>query len=195
MKTVKQLAAELNISKSTLHRLIQKNDIETIQDGNKRLIDEANEKAIKQLTLNKSLQAETICNDSESLQNRCKNESRNDVESIQNDYINSLKSQIETLTSQLNAKDNQIQQLHDNIISLTAEREQERKERQTILAELLELRQPKVIELKEPEVKTAAEQPKAPSPQRPRKIRQQPRSYSSSKPVSLLDTLKNLLKH
>ena len=99
------------------------------------------------------------------------------------------------MTSQLNAKDNQIQQLHDNIISLTAEREQERKERQTILAELLELRQPKVIELKEPEVKTASEQSKAPSPQRPRKIRQQPRSYSSSKPVSLLDTFKNLLKH
>ena len=41
-----QLARELNISKSTLHRLIQRNEIETIQQGNKNMIDEVSEQAI-----------------------------------------------------------------------------------------------------------------------------------------------------
>ena len=53
-------------------------------------------------------------------------------------YIESLKAQIALLSEQLTVKDNQI-----NI--LTAEIEQERKERQTILMELLTLRgQPKI---------------------------------------------------
>ena len=86
MKTVKQLAAELNISKSTLHRLIHDNNIETIQQGNKRLIDETIETAIIQAIKEKTLQSETIQNDSETVQKRFKNDSetiqRNDFETI-----------------------------------------------------------------------------------------------------------------
>ena len=39
MKTVSELAKELNVNRTTLHRLIQRNKIETLQDGNKRLIE------------------------------------------------------------------------------------------------------------------------------------------------------------
>ena len=39
MKTVSQLAQELNVNRTTLHRLIQCNNIETLHEGNKRLID------------------------------------------------------------------------------------------------------------------------------------------------------------
>lgn len=104
MKTVKQLAAELNTSKSTLHRLIHDNNIETIQQGNKRLIDETIEAAIIKAFQEKTLQGETIQNDSAPIQKRFKNDS----ETMQNDYIKSLSAQIDTLTKQLTVKDEQL---------------------------------------------------------------------------------------
>jgi excisionase family DNA binding protein len=113
MKTVKQLAAELNISKSTLHRLIHDNNIETIQQGNKRLIDETIETAIIQALKEKTLQSETIQNDSETVQKRFKNDSRNDIETIQSEYIESLKAQVQLITEQLKMKDKQIADLSE----------------------------------------------------------------------------------
>lgn len=109
MKTVKQLAAELNTSKSTLHRLIHDNNFETIQQGNKRLISETIETAIIKAFQEKTLQGETIQNDSETVQKRFKNVSETvQRNNIQNDYIDSLSAQIDTLTKQLKAKDEQL---------------------------------------------------------------------------------------
>lgn len=112
MKTVKQLAAELNTSKSTLHRLIHDNNIETIQQGNKRLIDETIETAIIKAFHEKTLQGETIQNDSETVQKRFKNDSktfhRNDIETIQSEHIESLKAQVQLLNEQLTVKDKQL---------------------------------------------------------------------------------------
>ena len=137
MKTVKELAAELGVSKSTLHRLIHDNHIETIQQGNKRLIDETIETAIIQALRNKVVHGETICTDAETVQKRVKNDS----ETIHcDDYETKY-----------------IQQLEQQIIDLKADKEdlQQRlnrseQERQTILGELLRLKQeqPKVIEVK-----------------------------------------------
>ena len=173
MKTVKQLAAELNVSKSTLHRLIQRNDFETIQQGNKRLISETIEKAIIQALQEKSLQGETIQNDSAPIQKRFKNDSETIHKSKSDSIlIQELRAQIDGLKedkaflkSQLTEKDNIIKQL-------TAEREQERKERQTILAELLQLRGQKAINVKaqsEPRPTGAAQRQPQRQQERPQK--------------------------
>ena len=55
-----QLARDLNISKSTLHRLIQRNEIKTIQQGNKNMIDEVSEQAIIKTLNEKTFQKETF---------------------------------------------------------------------------------------------------------------------------------------
>lgn len=176
MKTVSELAAELKVNRTTLHRVIQRNNIETLQEGNKRLIDATAEQAILKAFNNKSLQSET-------LQKRCKNDTetlqRNNVATIQNDYIKSLLAQIDGLNadkaflqSQLTAKDDIIKQLNDNIAALTAdkdkerqEREQERKERQTILATL-----PPIKALKRIEAASATSRKSEPKPKpRPKK--------------------------
>lgn len=147
MKTVSELAKELNVNRTTLHRLIQRNNIETLQEGNKRLIDATAEQAIKEAFQSKSLQCET-------LQKHCKNDAetlqRNNIET---DYIQSLLVQIaelkadkEFLQSQLVAKDNQIAALAAEKEKERQEREQERKERQTILATLPPIKELKRIE-------------------------------------------------
>lgn len=147
MKTVSELAKELNVNRTTLHRLIQRNNIETLQEGNKRLIDATAEQAIKEAFQSKSLQGET-------LQKHCKNDAetlqRNNIET---DYIQSLLVQIaelkadkEFLQSQLVAKDNQIATIAAEKEKERQEREQERKERQTILATLPPIKELKRIE-------------------------------------------------
>lgn len=115
MKTVRELAAELNLSKSTLHRLIHDNNIETIQQGNKRLIDETIEKAIIQALQEKTLQGETIQNDSETFQKRCRNVSRNDYETIQNDKEQQLLQQLEQLKAQIEELKEDKQKLNERL--------------------------------------------------------------------------------
>lgn len=179
MKTVKQLAAELNISKSTLHRLIHDNNIETIQQGNKRLIDETIETAIIKALQEKTLHGETIQNDSETVQKRFKNDSetiqRNDFETK---YIQQLEQQILDLKADKQYLQERLTAAEQERASLTQERDKLTKERQTILAELLELKQPKEIELKAPAEPTTAATTKRPA-QRPRSERQQPRRKQS----------------
>lgn len=179
MKTVKQLAAELNISKSTLHRLIHDNNIETIQQGNKRLIDETIETAIIQVLKEKTLQSETIQNDSETVQKRFKNDSetiqKNDYETK---YIQQLEQQILDLKADKQYLQERLTAAEQERASLTQERDKLTKERQTILAELLELKQPKEIELKAPAEPTTAATTKRPA-QRHRSERQQPKKKSS----------------
>lgn len=184
MKTVKQLAAELNISKSTLHRLIHDNNIETIQQGNKRLIDETIETAIIKALQEKTLHGETIQNDSETVQKRFKNDSetiqRNDFETK---YIQQLEQQILDLKADKQYLQERLTAAEQERASLTQERDKLTKERQTILAELLELKQPKEIELKAPAEPTTAAATKRPA-QRPRPKRQQPHRKQS-----MLDSL------
>ena len=166
MKTVSELAAELKVNRTTLHRLIQRNNIATLQEGNKRLIDATAEQAILKAFNNKSLQSET-------LQKHCKNDAetlqRNNIET---DYIKSLLAQIEELKadksflqSQLVAKDNQIAALTAEKEKERQERDKERKERQTILATL-----PPIKDLKRIEAASATSRKSEPQPKpRPKK--------------------------
>ena len=173
LKTVKQLAAELNISKSTLHRLIHDNNIETIQQGNKRLIDETIEAAILKALKEKTLHGETIQNDSESVQKRFKNDSRNDYETIQSEYIESLKAQVQLLTEQLKVKDKQISDLSEQVKDFSLKLDaQQALHAGTIQAQLID---------KQPEPAAATKQP-AP---RPRSERQP----KPKKKQSVLDRL------
>lgn len=172
MKTVKQLAAELNISKSTLHRLIHDNNIETIQQGNKRLIDETIETAIIQALKEKTLQSETIQNDSETVQKRFKNDSRNDIETIQSEYIESLKAQVQLLTEQLKVKDKQIADLSEQVKDFSLKLDKQ----QALHAGTI---QTQLIDKQAPAEPTTAAATKRPA-QRQRSERQQPPKKDSS---------------
>lgn len=176
MKTVKQLAAELNISKSTLHRLIHDNNIETIQQGNKRLIDETIETTIIQALKEKTLQSETIQNDSETVQKRFKNDSRNDIETIQSEYIESLKAQVQLLTEQLKVKDKQIADLSEQVKDFSLKLDKQ----QALHAGTI---QTQLIDKQAPAEPTTAAATKRPA-QRPRSERQQPHRKQS-----MLDSL------
>lgn len=176
MKTVKQLASELNVSKSTLHRLIHDNNIETIQQGNKRLIDETIETAIIKALKEKTLQSETIQNDSETVQKRFKNDSRNDIETIQSEYIESLKAQVQLLTEQLKMKDKQIADLSEQVKDFSLKLDKQ----QALHAGTI---QTQLIDKQAPAEPTTAAATKRPA-QRPRSERQQPR-----KKQSMLDSL------
>lgn len=162
-----------------MHRLIHDNNIETIQQGNKRLIDETIETAIIQALKEKTLQSETIQNNSETVQKRFKNDSetihRNDFETK---YIQQLEQQILDLKADKQYLQERLTAAEQERASLTQERDKLTKERQTILAELLELKQPKEIELKAPAEPTTAAATKRPA-QRHRSERQQPKKTNS----------------
>lgn len=131
-KTVKELANELNVSKQTIHRTIQKRNIETIQDGNKILLDDTAQKAvIKEIAL-KAVQNGTVqdvpTDDINKTQNNTERSTNNTerstnitADSVQTDYIESLKANIDLLSQQLAIKDKQIESLiEQNTIITTA---------------------------------------------------------------------------
>lgn len=99
MKTVSELAKELNINRTTLHRLIQRNNIETLQEGNKRLIDTRAEQAILRAFSRKMLQGETLQSNNKSLQ-QCN--------VAQTEQLASKDKIIDSLQAQLTDKENQI---------------------------------------------------------------------------------------
>ena len=144
--TIKQLSQELGVSEQALRQWCKKNNIrkERIQ-GTKPcyIIDLDTEKQIKTYYSNESNETK------ESI--KVANVSQPLMDDLQKEYIETLKAQIALLSEQLNVKDNQI-----NI--LTTEIEQERKERQTILMELLSLRgQPKITTVTASDTKSNTE--------------------------------------
>lgn len=112
MKTVSQLAQELNVNRTTLHRLIQRNNIETLQEGNKRLIDAQAEQAILKAFNSKSLQGETLQNNNKLLQQR---------NIAQAEQLANKDKTIDSLQAQLTDKDNQNDLLKSELDVLKAE--------------------------------------------------------------------------
>ena len=110
MKTLAQLAAELNVSKSTIYRTIHQNGFRTIQQGNKKLIDESVEQAKVEVLKGKTIQNEQFKNDSETAQNDSERFGLNGAE---------LK-MIDVLKAQIADKDNQISLLQSQITELKA---------------------------------------------------------------------------
>ena len=95
-----QLARELNISKSTLHRLIQRNEIKTIQQGNKNMIDETTEQAIIKALHDKTFQKETFQkneNETKTFQNQIVSQAERIVEQEKN--ILELQQQLQDITN------------------------------------------------------------------------------------------------
>lgn len=163
--TIKQLSQELGVSEQALRQWCKKNNIrkERIQ-GTKPcyIIDLDTEKQIKTYYSNESNETKKKSIErKEENQNNESNETKESIkvanvsqplmDDLQKEYIETLKAQIALLSEQLNVKDNQI-----NI--LTTEIEQERKERQTILMELLSLRgQPKITTVTASDTKSNTE--------------------------------------
>lgn len=114
MKTVSQLAQELNVNRTTLHRLIQRNNIETLQEGNKRLIDAQAEQAILKAFNSKSLQGETLQNNNKLLQQR---------NVAQAEQLANKDKTIDSLQTQLAEKDKQINLLQSQITELKADKD------------------------------------------------------------------------
>ena len=170
-RTVKDIAEELHVSKQTIHRTIQKRNIVTIADGNKVLLDDTAYKAIKEEIESKTIQGGRSADGTGTIQDDTRNDTERNTDDAADDlrteYIESLKAQIEDLKA-----DKQF--LQDRLAAAEHDRDVLTKERQTILAELLELKQPKEIELKAPAEPTTAAATKRPA-QRHRSERQQPK--------------------
>ena len=105
MKTVSELAKELNINRTTLHRLIQRNNIETLQEGNKRLIDTRAEQAILRAFSRKMLQGETLQSNNKSLQ-QCN--------VAQTEQLASKDKIIDSLQAQLTDRDKTVERLEQD---------------------------------------------------------------------------------
>lgn len=117
MKTVTQLAEELNVNRTTLHRLIQRNNIETLQEGNKRLIDAAGEQAIIQAFKSKSLHNETLQSNNKVLQQKV-NEQGEQLADLRR-HITEQNNQIESLRRQLSDTEKKLDEYKHKVSALT----------------------------------------------------------------------------
>lgn len=101
LKTTKEIADSLGVSKSTVYRYIKSNEIhESSQLGSAMLYDESIEKVIREglgLSIESSSKSERI--DTES------------IELVQKELIETLKNQVESQKEQLSIKDKQIAEL------------------------------------------------------------------------------------
>ena len=101
LKTTKEIAESIGVSKSTVYRFIKSNLIhESSQIGSALLYDESVEKLISE-GLGLTGNSQTKPNESP----------RESIESVQNELISTLKKQIEDQGEQLKVKDNQIAEL------------------------------------------------------------------------------------
>lgn len=101
LKTTKEIADLIGVSKSTVYRYIKSNSIhESSQDGSTLLYDESAQNLI--------LKGFDVSTDSNSESQRIGDDSTN---LLQNELINTLKNQVEIQIGQLNIKDNQIAEL------------------------------------------------------------------------------------
>jgi len=194
--TIQELSQELNISAQALRQWCKKNnvrkertkgtkatyvlDCDTVEQARTYYLSESKESNERKETNQGKESNESKESDSETVQKRFKNDSRNDFETK---YIQQLEQQILDLKADKQYLQERLTAAEQERASLTQERDKLTKERQTILAELLELKQPKEIELKAPAEPTTAATTKRPA-QRPRSERQQPR-----KKQSMLDSL------
>jgi len=101
LRTIKEIADLIGVSKSTVYRYIKSNSIhKSSQNGSKLLYDESAQKFI--------IQGLTYDNDSQVESQRTDDES---VSELHKDLVKTLKNQIELQIEQLNTKDKQIAEL------------------------------------------------------------------------------------
>lgn len=182
--TIQELSQELNISAQALRQWCKKNnvrkertkgtkatyvlDFDTVTQARAYYLSESKESNERKETNQGKESSESKENDSETIQ-------KTDYETK---YIQQLEQQILDLKADKQYLQERLTAAEQERASLTQERDKLTKERQTILAELLELKQPKEIELKAPAEPTTAAATKRPA-QRHRSERQQPKKKSS----------------
>lgn len=121
VKTVKQLAEECNVSKQTIHRIVRKNGLRTIVDGNRVLIPDDSQNAVYEAL--EALQRrsdtgqtvrerpQTSADDSHKRPGTSENVLERPADDYLNKYIERLEKDIERLEEQLTVKDEQIREL------------------------------------------------------------------------------------
>ena len=187
--TIQELSQELNISAQALRQWCKKNnvrkertkgtkatyvlDCDTVEQARTYYLSERKE------TNQGKESNESKESDSETVQKRFKNDSRNDIETIQSEYIESLKAQVQLLTEQLKVKDKQIADLSEQVKDFSLKLDKQ----QALHAGTI---QTQLIDKQAPAEPTTAAATKRPA-QRHRSERQQP----TKKDSSFLSFLKN----
>lgn len=184
--TIQELSQELNISAQALRQWCKKNNVRKERTKGTKATYVLDFDTVSQARAYYSSESKES---NETNQRKESNESKeSNSETIQRNeyetkYIQQLEQQILDLKADKQYLQERLTAAEQERASLTQERDKLTKERQTILAELLELKQPKEIELKAPAEPVTAAATKRPA-QRPRSERQQPRQK-----LSFLDRL------
>lgn len=210
LMTVKQFAVAAGVSSQRIYQRLDTNlkPFVKVVNGHKMLSAEGLQlfeiQALEQ-DLNKPLQTleslqaenETLKAENATIQDleqalekeREKSEKMTAENAVLNEKIQALAKTLQTLEKQLNDLKADKQYLQERLTAAEQERESITKERQTILAELLELRKPKIIEIEEP---AAASETSRPTSEREPK--QKPVKISrpaTQQPHTFLENLKN----
>ena len=170
--TIKELSSELGVSEQALRQWCKKNNVRKESTKARKasyIIDCDTEILIKN-----HYRPEKSNETNESKETKAGKQRKESKESSQQDLqqalIQSLQQQVEDLKADKKSLQADKEYLQERLTAAEQERDTLTKERQTILAELLELRQPKVIDIKEP-APDPVQQEHTPEP-----IRQQRRS-------------------
>lgn len=190
--TIQELSQELNISAQALRQWCKKNnvrkertkgtkatyvlDCDTVEQARTYYLSESKESNERKETNQGKESNESKESDSETVQKRFKNDSRNDIETIQSEYIESLKAQVQLLMEQLKVKDKQIADLSEQVKDFSLKLDKQ----QALHAGTI---QTQLIDKQAPAEPTTAATTKRPA-QRPQSERQQPRRKQS-----MLDSL------
>lgn len=190
--TIQELSQELNISAQALRQWCKKNnvrkertkgtkatyvlDFDTVTQAKAYYLNESKESNERKETNQGKESKESKESNSETVQKRFKNDSRNDIETIQSEYIESLKAQVQLLTEQLKVKDKQIADLSEQVKDFSLKLDKQ----QALHAGTI---QTQLIDKQAPAEPTTAAATKRPA-QRPRSERQQPHRKQS-----MLDSL------
>lgn len=182
--TIQELSQELNISAQALRQWCKKNnvrkertkgtkatyvlDFDTVTQARAYYLSESKESNERKET---NQGKESKESNSETVQKRFKNDSRNDYETIRSEYIESLKAQVQLLTEQLKVKDKQIADLSEQVKDFSLKLDKQ----QALHAGTI---QTQLIDKQAPAEPTTAATTKRPA-QRPRSERQQPRRKQS----------------
>jgi hypothetical protein len=189
--TIKELSIELGVSEQALRQWCKKNNVRKestkarkasyIIDCDTEILIRNHYKPEKSNETNESKETKAGKQGKESNGNL----QESTQQDLQKALIQSLQQQVEDLKADKKSLQADKDYLQERLTAAEQEREALTKERQTILAELLELRQPKEIVLKAPAEPEPAAATKQPAP-RPRSERQQPKKKSS-----ILENLKS----
>lgn len=196
--TIKELSIELGVSEQALRQWCKKNNVRKestkarkasyIIDCDTEILIKNHYKPEKSNETNESKETKAGKQGKESNGNLQKSTQQD----LQKALIQSLQQQVEDLKADKKSLQADKDYLQERLTSAEQEREALTKERQTILAELLELRQPKVIDIKEPAPDSV--KPHTPEPERQQRQRHTQTYKRQKKHVELIQRITRIFK-